>query len=221
VVIVSRSDRGAEIASELGARVFFARADITETAAVEAAIEHAAGLGTLRIVVNCAGVGNTTKIIGRDGPFPLDAFTDVVQTNLVGTFNVLRLVAARLSRADELDGERGVIVNTASAAAFEGQIGQAAYAASKGGIVSMTLPVARELARVKIRVVTIAPGLFHTPLFASFPQPAIDMLSRQVPHPARLGDPAEYAALAAHIVENPMINGETIRLDGAMRMAPR
>ncbi|MGO4426392.1 SDR family NAD(P)-dependent oxidoreductase, partial [Streptomyces sp. MCAF7] len=158
---------------------------------------------------------------GKDGPFPLDAFNEVVQVNLIGTFNVIRLAAARIAQA-EVDGEeRGVIVNAASVAAFDGQIGQAAYAASKAGVIGMTLPIARDLASLKIRVVTIAPGLFHTPMFAPFPRSAIDALGRQVPHPARLGDPTEFASLAAHIVENPMLNGETIRLDGALRMAPR
>ncbi len=159
--------------------------------------------------------------MGKSGPFPLAAFTKVVTVNLIGTFNVIRLAAQRMSEVDEVDGERGVIVNTASVAAFEGQIGQAAYSASKGGIVGMTLPIARDLAGLKIRVNTIAPGLFRTPLFGGLPDAAIAALEAQVPHPARLGDPTEYAALVAHIVENPMLNGETIRLDGAIRMAPR
>jgi len=151
----------------------------------------------------------------------LEAFTRIVTVNLIGSFNVIRLAAARIAAAEEIDGERGAIVNTASVAAFDGQIGQAAYSASKGGIVGMTLPIARDLSGVKIRVVTIAPGLFRTPLFATLSDEAIASLETQVPHPSRLGDPAEYAALVRHIVENPMLNGETIRLDGAIRMAPR
>jgi NAD(P)-dependent dehydrogenase (short-subunit alcohol dehydrogenase family) len=184
-------------------------------------VEAASALGTLRVAVNCAGIGNAARTIGKNGPFPLDAFTKVVTVNLIGTFNVIRLAAERISQADEVNGERGVIVNTASVAAFEGQIGQAAYSASKGGIVGMTLPIARDLASLKIRVVTIAPGLFKTPLFSTLSDEAINSLGAQVPHPSRLGDPAEYASLAAYIVENPMLNGETIRLDGAIRMAPR
>jgi NAD(P)-dependent dehydrogenase (short-subunit alcohol dehydrogenase family) len=188
---------------------------------VTAALDAAAGLGPLRIAVNCAGIGTAARTVGKEGPFPLDRFTKVIQVNLIGTFNVIRLAASVISRLDEVDGERGVIVNTASIAAFDGQIGQAAYSASKGGIVGMTLPIARDLASLKIRVMTIAPGLFDTPLFASLPAEAIAALGAQVPHPSRLGDPTEFAALAAHIVENPMLNGETIRLDGAIRMPPR
>ncbi len=165
--------------------------------------------------------GNAIKTVGKNGAFPLADFTRVVNVNLIGTFNVIRLAAERISRADPVGEERGVIINTASVAAFDGQVGQAAYSASKGGIVGLTLPVARDLAGLKIRVVTIAPGLFHTPLFATLPDEAIASLGAQVPHPSRLGDPAEYAALARHIVENLMLNGETIRLDGAIRMAPR
>jgi NAD(P)-dependent dehydrogenase (short-subunit alcohol dehydrogenase family) len=172
-------------------------------------------------VVNCAGIGNAARTAGKDGPFPLDAFTRVIQVNLIGTFNVIRLAAFRMSQAEEEDGERGVVVNTASVAAFDGQIGQAAYSASKGGIVGLTLPVARDLARLKIRVMTIAPGLFQTPLLGGLSEEQIKSIGGQVPHPSRLGQPEEYAALAAHIVENPMLNGETIRLDGAIRMAPR
>jgi len=196
---------------------------VTSPADVDAALDAAGALagGVPRIVVNCAGIGTAARTTGKDGPFPLEAFTRVVQVNLIGTFNVIRLAAYRMSRAGEQDGERGVIVNTASVAAFEGQIGQAAYSASKGGIVGMTLPIARDLARLKIRVVTIAPGLFDTPLMAGLSEETIRSLGEQTPHPARLGDPTEYAALAAHIVTNPMLNGETIRLDGAIRMGPR
>ena len=221
VIIDLPSSNGESIAKELGENVVFAPADVTDEEQVSAALDAAQALGTLRIAVNCAGIGNAIKTVSKKGAFPLDAFTKVVSVNLIGTFNVIRLAAERIS-ATELDGEeRGVIINTASVAAFDGQIGQAAYSASKGGIVGMTLPIARDLASVNIRVVTIAPGLFHTPLFESLPDEAIAALGAQVPHPARLGDPVEYAALARHIVENPMLNGETIRLDGAIRMAPR
>ncbi|MES4907281.1 MULTISPECIES: 3-hydroxyacyl-CoA dehydrogenase [unclassified Streptomyces] len=221
VVILARSARGKDIAAELGERVVFSPGDVTKEEDVATAVDLAASLGTLRIAVNCAGTGNAVKTVGKDGPFPLDAFNEVVQVNLIGTFNVIRLAAARIAQAEDDGEERGVIVNAASVAAFDGQIGQAAYAASKAGVIGMTLPIARDLASLRIRVVTIAPGLFHTPMFAPYPRSAIEALGRQVPHPARLGDPAEFASLAAHIVENPMLNGETIRLDGALRMAPR
>jgi NAD(P)-dependent dehydrogenase (short-subunit alcohol dehydrogenase family) len=223
VILDLPGSNGTAIAKELGDRAAFAPGDVTSPDDVEAALDAAAALagGPPRILVNCAGIGNAARTTGRDGPFPLDAFTRVIQVNLIGTFNAIRLAAYRMSQADEEDGERGVIVNTASVAAFEGQIGQAAYSASKGGIVGMTLPIARDLARLKIRVVTIAPGLFETPLLGNLSAERIKSLGDQVPHPSRLGSPAEYAALAAHIVENPMLNGETIRLDGAIRMAPR
>jgi NAD(P)-dependent dehydrogenase (short-subunit alcohol dehydrogenase family) len=179
-------------------------------------------LGPPRILVNCAGIAIALKTVGKDGPHPLDRFRKVIEVNLVGTFNMIRLVAERAEKLEPLDGgERGVIVNTASVAAFDGQIGQAAYSASKGGVVAMTLPIARDLARSGIRVVTIAPGIFRTPMLAGLPQEAQVSLGQQVPFPPRLGDPAEYAALALHIVENQMLNGETIRLDGAIRMAPK
>jgi NAD(P)-dependent dehydrogenase (short-subunit alcohol dehydrogenase family) len=215
------SSQGDAIAKELGDQVVFSPGDVTSPDDVAAAVEAASALGPLRVAVNCAGIGNAARTIGKNGPFPLDAFTKVVTVNLIGTFNVIRLAAERISQADEVNGERGVIVNTASVAAFEGQIGQAAYSASKGGIVGMTLPIARDLASLKIRVVTIAPGLFKTPLFSTLSDEAINSLGAQVPHPSRLGDPTEYASLAAYIVGNPMLNGETIRLDGAIRMAPR
>jgi NAD(P)-dependent dehydrogenase (short-subunit alcohol dehydrogenase family) len=215
------SSQGDAIAKELGDQVVFSPGDVTSPDDVAAAVEAASALGPLRVAVNCAGIGNAARTVGKNGPFPLDAFTKVVMVNLIGTFNVIRLAAERISQADEVNGERGVIVNTASVAAFEGQIGQAAYSASKGGIVGMTLPIARDLASLKIRVVTIAPGLFNTPLFSTLSDEAIKSLGAQVPHPSRLGDPIEYASLAAYIVENPMLNGETIRLDGAIRMAPR
>ena len=221
VVVVDLPGSGGEaVAGKVGGT--FAPADVTDPKAVEAAVRTAGGLGPLRVLVNCAGIGTPGRVVGRDGaPMPLDAFAKVVQVNLVGTFNVTRVAAAAMATTDPVDDERGVVVNTASVAAFEGQVGQAAYSASKGGIVAMTLPIARELAGRQIRVVTVAPGLFETPLLASLPDEAKESLGRQVPHPNRLGRPEEYAALVQHIVENPMLNGETIRLDGAIRMAPR
>ncbi|MGO4589573.1 SDR family NAD(P)-dependent oxidoreductase [Paenarthrobacter sp. 2TAF44] len=204
-------------------RAVFAPADVTNEAQVQAAVDAAASLGTLRIVVNCAGIATPGKVLGREGVLPLEAFNKVIQINLVGTFNVIRLAAAAMVENEpvttELGGpERGVIINTASVAAFEGQIGQPAYAASKGAVAAMTLPLAREFARSLIRVATIAPGIFETPMMAGLPQAAQESLGQQVPHPARLGRAPEYANLAAHIVENAMLNGETIRLDGAIRM---
>ncbi|PWI05455.1 3-hydroxyacyl-CoA dehydrogenase [Streptomyces sp. NWU339] len=215
------SSPGKEVAAELGDGVVFAPADVTSEQDITAALDVAQELGTLRVAVNCAGIGNAIRTVGKQGAFPLADFTKVLQVNLIGTFNVIRLAAERISRAEEIDGERGVIVNTASVAAFDGQIGQAAYSASKGGVVGLTLPVARDLASLKIRVVTIAPGLFETPILSGLSDDAKASLGAQIPHPARLGNPVEYAALAAHIVENPMLNGETIRLDGAIRMGPR
>jgi NAD(P)-dependent dehydrogenase (short-subunit alcohol dehydrogenase family) len=217
--------KGEDAVKELGERAQFVEANVTDPGAVTEALDAAEKMGPLRINVNCAGIGNAIKTLSKDGPFPLDGFKKVIEVNLIGTFNVLRLSAARIARQEPLAGkngaERGVIINTASVAAFEGQIGQAAYSASKGGVVGMTLPIARDLSREFIRVVTIAPGLFKTPLLGSLPEEAQASLGKQVPHPARLGDPDEYGALAVHIVENPMLNGEVIRLDGAIRMAPR
>ncbi len=213
--------KGEDVVKELGSRAKFVEANVTDPEQVSAALDAAEEMGPLRININCAGIGNAVKTLGKDGPFPLDWFNAVVQVNLIGTFNVLRLSAERIAKTEPLGEERGVIVNTASVAAFDGQIGQAAYSASKGGVVGMTLPIARDLAREFIRVVTIAPGLFKTPLLAGLPEEAQASLGKQVPHPARLGDPDEYGALAVHIVENPMLNGEVIRLDGAIRMAPR
>jgi NAD(P)-dependent dehydrogenase (short-subunit alcohol dehydrogenase family) len=215
------SSAGADVAGQLGNAARFSAGDVTCADDVSAALDTAAELGTLRVAVSCAGIGPAARTVGKNGPFPLDLFSKVVTVNLIGTFNVIRLAAERIAATDEVNGERGVIVNTASAAAFDGQIGQAAYSASKGGIVGMTLPIARDLAALKIRVVTIAPGLFDTPLLAGLPDDAKESLGKQVPHPARLGDPDEYGLLAMQIVENPMLNGETIRLDGAIRMAPR
>ena len=210
---------GKSVAERLGAT--FVPTDVTDEQQVQAAVDAASELGTLRINVNCAGIGNAMRTVGRQGPFPLDEFAKVVQVNLVGTFNTIRLAAARMAEADAVGEERGVIVNTASIAAYEGQIGQAAYSASKGGVVGLTLPVARDLAALRIRVVTIAPGLFETPLLGSLPHEAREALGEQVPHPARLGQPSEYADLALHVVQNPMLNGAVIRLDGAIRMPPR
>jgi NAD(P)-dependent dehydrogenase (short-subunit alcohol dehydrogenase family) len=212
---------GAHAVTELGPDAVFSPGDVTSEQDVTVALDTAVARGPLRIVVNCAGVGTAGRVIGKNGVLPLEQFSRVVSVNLIGTFNVLRLGAERIAATDPIDGERGVVVNTASVAAFDGQIGQAAYSASKGGVVGMTLPIARDLADRLIRVMTIAPGLFHTPMLAGLPQEAQDSLGAQVPHPRRLGDPDEYAALVEHIVTNPMLNGEVIRLDGAIRMAPR
>jgi NAD(P)-dependent dehydrogenase (short-subunit alcohol dehydrogenase family) len=220
IVVDLPSSNGKVIAEELGDHVQFAPTDVTDAEQVQAAVDLAVD-APLRVAVNCAGIGIAERTVGKKGPASLEAFTRIVTVNLIGTFNVIRLAAARIGAAEEIAGERGVVVNTASVAAFDGQIGQAAYSASKGGIVGMTLPIARDLAQVKIRVNTIAPGLFRTPLFATLPEDSIASLEAQIPHPSRLGDPSEFAALVKHIVENPMLNGETIRLDGAIRMAPR
>ncbi len=224
VVADVNAEAGEGTAAEIGSRARFARADVTSEADVRAAIDAARDhFGGLHGAINCAGVGIAERVVGREGPHALAHFTRVVEVNLIGTFNVIRLVANTLAQGEPRgpDGERGVIVNTASVAAFDGQIGQAAYSASKGGVVGLTLPIARELARYGIRVVTIAPGLFDTPMLAGLPEPARQSLGQQVPFPSRLGHPAEYAALARHIVENTMLNGEVIRLDGAIRMAPK
>lgn len=188
----------------------------------QAVAQVADKLGTARILVNCAGIANAGRIIGRDGPHDLELYRRVIEVNLIGSFNMLRLVGDRASKLDPLDtGERGVIISTASVAAFDGQIGQAAYASSKAGIAGLTLPAARELARFGIRVMSIAPGIFATPMLLAMPQEVQDSLAASIPFPSRLGKPEEYAALALHIIENPMLNGETIRLDGAIRMAPK
>jgi len=221
VIVDLPSSNGKAVADELDG--VFAPADVRDEEQVRAAVDTAGGLGPLAVTVNCAGIGNAFRVVAKDGtPFPLNEFTRVIEINLIGTFNVLRLAAAHMIANTPVDGEeRGVIVNTASVAAYEGQIGQAAYSASKGGVVGLTLPVARDLAQHKIRVNTIAPGLFLTPLFEALPEDAIASLGAQVPHPNRLGDPTEFGSLVSHIVANPMLNGETIRLDGAIRMAPR
>ena len=207
---------------EVGENATFVETDVTDEDSVLAAVAAARDSGGLHGVVNCAGVGTPGKVVGRDGPLDLGAFTKVIQVNLIGTFNVIRLAAAAMQENEpDEEGERGVIMNTASVAAFDGQIGQAAYSASKGGVVSMTLPIARELARSGIRVATIAPGIFETPMLAGLPEEARESLGKQVPFPPRLGRPEEYAALVEHIIGNTMLNGEVIRLDGAIRMAPR
>ena len=196
----------------------FVRGDVRSEPDVQRAL---GAVDNLRIVVNCAGIATPGRTVGKDGPLPLETFERVIGVNLVGTFNVVRLAAARMMQSEAIGEERGIIVTTASIAAFDGQIGQAAYSASKAGVAGMTLPLAREFAPHLIRVMTIAPGVFQTPMIAALPQPAQDSLGAQVPHPSRLGHPEEFAALVQHIVENPMLNGETIRLDGAIRMAPR
>lgn len=213
---------GEQVAAAFGGSAVFAAADVTDEVAVSAAFDAAEALGPVRVVVNCAGIGTPARVLTKEGKAaPLAAYRKIVDVNLVGSFNVLRLGAERMLHAEPEGEERGVIVNTASVAAFDGQVGQAAYSSSKGGIAGMTLPVARDLAQHRIRVVTVAPGLFDTPLMATLPEEARVSLGAQVPHPSRLGDPREYASLVRHIVANPMLNGEVIRLDGAIRMAPR
>jgi NAD(P)-dependent dehydrogenase (short-subunit alcohol dehydrogenase family) len=216
-------EAGRALAAELGSAVRFVRTDVTDEASVQTAVSTAVDtFGGLHGAVNCAGVAIAAKLLSSRGIHDLSAFSKVIEVNLIGTFNVIRLAAATISQGEPDEaGERGVIVNTASVAAFDGQIGQAAYSASKGGVVGLTLPIARELAAHGIRVVTIAPGLFETPMLAGLPEKARKSLAEQVPFPSRLGRPDEYAALVQHIVENQMLNGEVIRLDGAIRMAPR
>jgi NAD(P)-dependent dehydrogenase (short-subunit alcohol dehydrogenase family) len=215
--------KGERLTAELGPMVRFARTDVTDDASVQAAVELAMQtFGGLHGSIQCAGIALAEKVHGKTGPNPLATFVKTIQINLIGTYNVLRLAtAAMMQNAPSASGERGIIINTASVAAYDGQIGQAAYAASKGGIVSMTLPLARELARSGIRVMTIAPGIFDTPLLAALPEAARQSLAQQVPFPPRLGDPGEFAALARHLIENEMLNGEVIRLDGALRMAAK
>lgn len=223
VILDLKDDEGEQLAAELGRQARFIQTDVTNTQQVTAAIQLAQReFGGLHGAINCAGIAVAMRVSAKDGPHDLAVFSKVVEVNLIGTFNVIRLLAAAIADAEpNAEGERGVVVNTASVAAFDGQIGQAAYSASKGGIVGMTLPIARELARFGIRVMTIAPGLFDTPLMQALPEEAKKSLGQQVPFPSRLGEPAEFAALAAHIISNPMLNGETIRLDGAIRMAPK
>jgi NAD(P)-dependent dehydrogenase (short-subunit alcohol dehydrogenase family) len=222
VIADVQADRGEALARELGAATRFVKCDVASEADGRAAVEAAIALGPLRGLVNCAGIAVGEKTIGKEGPHALASFSRVIGINLIGTFNMIRLAADAMSKQEPTaEGERGVLVNTASVAAFDGQIGQAAYSASKGGVVGMTLPIARDLARSGIRCVTIAPGLFATPMLLGMPQEVQDSLGRQVPFPSRLGQPDEYAALVRHIVENVMLNGETIRLDGAIRMQPK
>jgi NAD(P)-dependent dehydrogenase (short-subunit alcohol dehydrogenase family) len=223
VIADLNKDAGERLAAELGDRTRFTPTDVTDEAGVQNALATATqAFGGLHGVVGCAGIGLAERVLGKSGPHDLNAFSRIIRVNLIGTFNVIRLAAAVMAQAQpDPSGERGVIVNTASVAAFEGQIGQAAYSASKGGIVSMTLPIARELARFGIRVATIAPGIFDTPLLAGLPEPARQSLGQQVPFPSRLGRPDEFAALVRHIIENEMLNGAVIRLDGALRMAPK
>ncbi|MEU0058959.1 SDR family NAD(P)-dependent oxidoreductase [Streptomyces sp. NPDC006334] len=219
-VLLGRSEeRGEAALKSLDGTAVFVRGDVASEPEVAGALDAAERHGSLRAVVNCAGVPHAARVLGRSGPHSLDRFVQVVTANLVGTFNVVRLAAARMAANEPARDERGVIVNTASLAAFEGQVGQAAYAASKGGVVSMTLPLARELAGSLIRVVTVAPGFFATPAVATVPEAARAELDRDLVHPRRWGDPAEFAALVAHVIDNPMINGETIRVDGAVRMS--
>lgn len=229
VIVDLPSSRGEEAAAELGGA--FVPADVTDAGQVQAAIETAMALAPLRVTVNCAGIATAGRTVGRDGPLAIESFERTIRINLIGTFNVTRLAAAAMAgnepvETQSLPGipatkERGVIVNTASVAAFDGQIGQAAYSASKGGVAAMTLPLARDLSKLLIRVMTIAPGIMQTPMMAGMPQDVQRSLEEQIPHPSRMGTPAEYAALARHIVENPLLNGEVIRLDGAIRMQPK
>jgi len=224
VIADVQCEAGEALAGELGERARFVKTDVTDRASAQAAVDAALdSFGSLRGLVNCAGVAPAEKILGRDGAVhSLAGFRRVIDVNLVGSFNMICVAADAISRsAPDANGERGIIVNTASVAAFDGQIGQVAYAASKGGIVAMTLPLARELARSGIRVMTIAPGIFETPMLLGMPAEVREALGKMVPFPSRLGKPAEYAALVRHIVENPMLNGEVIRLDGAIRMAPK
>jgi NAD(P)-dependent dehydrogenase (short-subunit alcohol dehydrogenase family) len=222
VIADVQADKGETLARELGANVRFVKCDVTSEADAQVVVAASQQLGTLRGLVNCAGIAIGEKTVGKDGPHALSSFTRVITINLIGSFNMIRTAATAMSKLEPTaDGERGVIINTASVAAFDGQIGQAAYSASKGGIVGMTLPIARDLSRSGIRCCTIAPGIFATPMLLGMPQEVQDSLGKQVPFPSRLGKPEEYAALARHIIENVMLNGETIRLDGAIRLQPK
>jgi NAD(P)-dependent dehydrogenase (short-subunit alcohol dehydrogenase family) len=226
VIADLNSDAGIALSTEhshTGLSTLFVKTDVTDEDSMRAAVKDAVEtFGGLHVLINCAGIGVAQRVLGKNGPHDLRTFSRVIQVNLIGTFNAIRLAAAEMSEnVPNEEGERGVIINTASVAAFDGQIGQAAYSASKGGIVGMTLPIARELARFGIRVNTIAPGIFDTPLLGALPEPARISLGQQVPFPPRLGRPSEYAALAKHIIENVMLNGEVIRLDGGIRMAPK
>jgi NAD(P)-dependent dehydrogenase (short-subunit alcohol dehydrogenase family) len=222
VIVDLNADRGKKLAAELGDAATYAQADVSNADEVQAAVDQAASMGTLRAAISCAGIGFGMRTIGKDGtPHDLGVFQKVISVNLIGTFNVLRLAASAMAKNEPEDGERGVVINTASVAAFDGQIGQVAYSASKGGIVGLTLPAARDLSKAQIRVMTIAPGTFDTPLLATLPDDMRAALAATIPHPSRLGRPEEFGALACHIVENSYLNGEVIRLDGSIRMAPR
>ncbi|MBC9823967.1 SDR family NAD(P)-dependent oxidoreductase [Terrabacter sp. MAHUQ-38] len=225
VIIDLEGSAAPSLVDELNGRregsAVFVPADVRDEDQVQAAIDRATSLGELRIAVNCAGVATPGRVVGRGGPLSLDTFKTVIDINLVGSFNVMRLAAVAMLANEPVDGDRGVIVNTASIAAYDGQVGQAAYAASKGGIVGLTLSAARDLADKAIRVMTVAPGTFETPMLAGLAGEVREVLEKQVPHPSRLGHPDEYASLVRHIVDNPMLNGEVIRLDGALRMPPR
>ncbi|WP_409484823.1 SDR family NAD(P)-dependent oxidoreductase [Arsenicicoccus dermatophilus] len=221
VIIDLEGSGGPAVAEELGDRVRFCAADVRDEDQVQAAIDTAKELGELRVVVSCAGVATPGRVVGRGGPLALPTFQTVIDINLVGTFNVMRLAAAAMVDNEPVDGDRGVIISTASIAAYDGQVGQAAYAASKGGIVGLTLSAARDLADKAIRVMTIAPGTMETPMMAGMPEETKASLGAMVPHPSRLGRPEEFASLALHVVDNPMLNGEVVRLDGALRMPPR
>jgi len=222
VIVDLNADRGKKLAAELGEAATFAQADVSNADEVQAAVDQAASMGTLRAAISCAGIGFGMRTIGKDGtPHDLGVFQKVISVNLIGTFNILRLAASAMAKNEPEDGERGVVINTASVAAFDGQIGQVAYSASKGGIVGLTLPAARDLSKAQIRVMTIAPGTFDTPLLATLPDDMRAALAATIPHPSRLGRPEEFGALACHIVENSYLNGEVIRLDGSIRMAPR
>ncbi len=222
VIVDLNEERGEQLAAELGEAAVFAKSDVSNASEVQAAVQRATSLGVLRAAINCAGIGIGMRTIDKKGdPHDLDAFQKVISVNLIGTFNVLRLAASAMSRNEPDDGERGVVINTASIAAFDGQIGQVAYSASKGGIVGLTLPAARDLSKAQVRVVTIAPGTFDTPLLGSLGEDIRAALAATIPHPSRLGRPPEFGALACDIVQNGYINGEVIRIDGALRMAPR
>ena len=222
VIADVQADKGEALARELGGGARFVKCDVSSEADAQAVVAAAQQSGPLRGLVNCAGIAIGEKTVGKDGPHALASFTRVITINLIGTFNMIRTAATAMSKLEPTaDGERGVLINTASVAAFDGQIGQVAYSASKGGVVGMTLPIARDLSRSGIRCCTIAPGIFGTPMLLGMPQEVQDSLGRQVPFPSRLGKPEEYAALAKHIIENVMLNGETIRLDGAIRMQPK
>jgi NAD(P)-dependent dehydrogenase (short-subunit alcohol dehydrogenase family) len=221
VIVDLAGSRGADVAAELGSGVIFTAADVRDEAQLQAAVDAATGAGTLRVAVACAGVATPGRVIGKRGVLPLSEFRTVIEINLVGTFNLLRLTAAAMIDNAPLDGDRGCVIMTASVAAYEGQIGQAAYAASKGGVAALTLPAARDLADKAIRVMTIAPGVMETPMMAGLPGDTKTILEALVPHPARLGRPEEYAMLVSSIIANPLLNGEVIRLDGALRMPPR